>query len=51
MKIKICFHQEFKSISLVELKPENLTGIKEFDENFFKQLDIIENKILDGKKL
>ena len=47
---KDLFNQEFKSISFSELTPENLTGIKEFDKNFFNKIESIENDILDGKK-
>ena len=44
------FNQEFKSISFFELTPENLTGLREFDKNFFNKIESIENDILDGKK-
>ena len=46
---KKIFIQEFKSIQYAKIIPDTLTGKKEYDETFFKQLDIIENKVLDGQ--
>ena len=46
---KNIFYTEFKSFQYAEIKPENIKGSKEYDESFFKQLDIIENNVLDGK--
>jgi len=46
---KNIFFIEFKSIRYAEIKPELISGNTEYDENFFKQLDIIENNILDGQ--
>jgi len=46
---KNIFFVEFKSIQYAEIKPELVSGNSEQDEAFFKQLDIIENQILDGK--
>ena len=46
---KNIFFTELKSIRYAEIKPELIAGSKEYDENFFKQLDIIENNILDGQ--
>ena len=46
---KNIFFTEFKSIRYAEVKPELISGSKEYDENFFKQLDIIENNVLDGQ--
>ena len=43
------FYEEFKSIQYAEIKPENIKGNKEYNEGFFKQLDVIENNILDGQ--
>ena len=48
-KNKKIFFVELKSIRYAEIKPELVSGSSEYDENFFKQLDIIENNILDGK--
>ena len=48
---KAVFIEEFKSIEYAEITPQALTGAKEYNENFFKQLDIVENKILDGQSL
>ena len=46
---KDVFFTEFKKIRYAEIEPEKITGSKEYDESFFKQLDIIENNILDGQ--
>ena len=46
---KNVFFTELKSIRYAEIKPELIGGSKEYDENFFKQLDIIENNVLDGQ--
>ena len=46
---KNIFFTELKSIRYAEIKPELISGSKDYDENFFKQLDIIENNVLDGQ--
>ena len=46
---KKVFVAEYKSIRYAEIKPELISGSKEYNENFFKQLDIIENNVLDGQ--
>ena len=46
---KNVFFTELKSIRYAEIKPEFISGGKEYNENFFKQLDNIENNILDGQ--
>ena len=46
---KNVFFTEFKSVRYAELKPELISGDKEYNEKFFKQLDIIENNVLDGQ--
>ncbi len=46
---KNVFFTELKSIRYAEIKPELISDSKEYNENFFKQLDIIENNILDGQ--
>ena len=46
---KNIFFSELKSIRYAEIKPELISGNKEYDKNFFKQLDAIENKVLDGQ--
>ena len=38
-----------KSIRYAEITPEKVSGSKEYNENFFNQLDTIENNILDGQ--
>ena len=48
-KNKEVFFTELKSIRYAEIKPEFISGSKEYNENFFKQLDMIENKVLDGQ--
>jgi len=45
---KNIFFVELKSIRYAEIKPELISGSSDFNENFFKQLDLIENNILDG---
>ena len=46
---KKVFVVEYKSIRYAEIKPELISGSKEYNENFFKQLDVIENSVLDGQ--
>ena len=46
---KDIFFTEFKSLRYAEITPEKITGKKIYDESFFKQLDVIENNLLDGK--
>ena len=46
---KDIFFTEFKSIRYVEIDPLKISGSKEYNEAFFKQLDAIENNILDGQ--
>ncbi|MDB9752441.1 SurA N-terminal domain-containing protein [Pelagibacteraceae bacterium] len=46
---KKIFTEEFKSINYAEITPQALTGAKEYNEAFFRQLDVMENKVLDGQ--
>ena len=46
---KNIFFIEFKSIQYAEITPNLISGSSEYNESFFKQLDVIENKILDGQ--
>ncbi len=46
---KNVFFTELKSIRYSEIRPELISGSEEYNENFFKQLDIIENNVLDGQ--
>ena len=48
-KNKNLFVEEFKSIQFAELTTQAISGSDEYDEAFFKQLDILENKVLDGQ--
>ena len=48
---KKIFTQDFKKINYVELLPSNLTGQKEYNESYFRNIDKIENAILDGGKM
>jgi len=48
---KKLFTQDFKKINYVELLPDNLTSQKEYNEDFFKKIDEIENIILDSGKM
>ncbi len=46
---KNIFFTEFKNIRYAVIEPEKISGSSELNENFFKQLDKIENNILDGQ--
>ena len=46
---KKMFKEEFKSIEYAEITPQALVGNAEYNESFFKQLDFLENDVLDGK--
>ena len=46
---KKVFVEEFKYIQFAEITPVALTGNPEYNKSFFKQLDILENNVLDGK--
>ena len=46
---KNIFFVELKSLRYAEIKPEYISGSADYNENFFKQLDLIENKVLDGQ--
>tara|TARA_B100000886_G_scaffold340063_1_gene307744 strand:- start:1469 stop:2920 length:1452 start_codon:yes stop_codon:yes gene_type:complete len=46
---KNIFFTEFKSLRYAEITPKKISGSKEYNETFFKQLDTIENNILDGQ--
>ena len=46
---KNIFFVEFKTIQYAAIKPDLVSGSAEYNEAFFKQLDIIENQVLDGK--
>ena len=46
---KNIFITEFKTIRYAEITPEKISGNNQYDESFFKQLDVIENNILDGQ--
>ena len=48
-KNKNIFFEEYKSIQYSEITPQIISGNKEYDEVFFKKLDLIENKVLDGQ--
>ena len=48
-KNKNLFIEEFKSVQYAGITPEIISGNTEYDEAFFKQLDILENKVLDGQ--
>ena len=48
-KNKKLFSQEYKALAYVELTPAVLTGGVEYDKIFFKEVDVIENDLLDGK--
>ena len=48
-KNKNLFIEEFKSLQYAEITPQIISGNNEYNESFFKQLDNLENKILDGQ--
>ncbi len=48
-KNKEIFFTEYKKIRYADLTPEKISGNKEFNESYFKQLDNIENNLLDGQ--
>ena len=48
-KSKDLFKEKFFKFNYVKLTPKILTEKNDFDEDFFKRLDSIENEILDGK--
>ncbi len=48
-KRKNTFVEEFKFIQYAEIAPKSVTGNQNYDETFFKNLDKIENNILDGQ--
>tara|TARA_B100001250_G_scaffold360795_1_gene338503 strand:+ start:1 stop:1185 length:1185 start_codon:yes stop_codon:yes gene_type:complete len=48
-KNKNFFVKEFKSIQYAEITPQGISGNNDYNESFFKQLDILENKVLDGQ--
>tara|TARA_A100001011_G_C14298847_1_gene839777 strand:+ start:25 stop:1479 length:1455 start_codon:yes stop_codon:yes gene_type:complete len=48
-KNKTLFISEFKSFQYAEILPQIISGKSEYDETFFKQLDILENNVLDGQ--
>ena len=48
-KNKSLFFTEFKSFQYAEISPKVISDTSEYDENFFKQLDFIENNVLDGQ--
>ena len=50
-KNKNFFVEKVKNINLTELKPINLIGKNEYNESYFKKIDTLENRILDGETL
>ena len=48
---KSFYSEIFKNIEYTELEPSNLIGKDEFNESFFKKINEIENKVLDGLDL
>ena len=48
-KNKNIFFIEFKSIQYAPITPKLISGNNDYDKSFFKQLDIIENQVLDGQ--
>lgn len=48
-KNKSLFVEEFKFIQFAEISPQAINGNNDYDETFFKQLDSLENNVLDGQ--
>jgi len=48
-KNKSLFISELKSFQYAEITPQIISGTTEYDETFFKQLDGLENNVLDGQ--
>ena len=46
---KKIFLMELKTIQYAVITPDLISGSSEYNEKFFKQLDIIENNVLDGQ--
>jgi peptidyl-prolyl cis-trans isomerase D len=46
---KNIFFVEFKSIQYAAIEPALVSGNSDYDKAFFKQLDVIENQVLDGQ--
>ena len=46
---KKVFVEKFKTIKYAEISPQFLVGNNEFNETYFKKLDVLENKVLDGQ--
>ena len=48
-KNKNLFVEKFKSIQYAEISPKAISESLKYDKVFFQQLDVIENKVLDGQ--
>ena len=48
-KNKDSFKEEYKSLQFSEITPSTFSDNDEYNEFFFNQLDILENKVLDGQ--
>ena len=48
---KESYNDLFKTIKILEINPENLTGEKEFSNLFFQKIDEIDDLIIEGEKL
>ena len=40
--------KDYIDFSYAKITPQNLTGLNEFDKNFFEKIDELENKLLNG---
>ena len=45
------YNYAYKTIEFLEINPENLTGSDEFSDLFFEKIDMIDDLIVEGKKL
>ena len=48
-EIKMSFLLSLKIFVMLKFHQKNISGSKDYNESFFKKLDIIENNILDGQ--
>tara|TARA_B100000686_G_C16743675_1_gene948147 strand:+ start:12 stop:1451 length:1440 start_codon:yes stop_codon:yes gene_type:complete len=50
-KNKENYNDIYKTVKILEINPENLTGEKEFSNLFFERIDEIDDLIIEGEKL
>tara|TARA_Y100000590_G_scaffold19096_1_gene22639 strand:+ start:7021 stop:8469 length:1449 start_codon:yes stop_codon:yes gene_type:complete len=45
------YKEIYKTVKIIELNPKKLTGSDDFNDNFFKKIDEIDDKIIQGKNI